>query len=374
MMLKNKQVECDKIYEIYFDKIDKSKDSKSIRQENITALSDYELDMKSIEYGLDTCAKYRASYNGERPLGNESEDDMRLLKYNLYYGNNNISLAKTVFFNSLHYQTKTDEQKRKIAREDYLDLTISNIDKSETARGNYEKYLSQKKQENQNPKSTVSIDKIKNLTKGISNVNQSKNFEWIIENLFARDFISIFFGEPGCGKTWLLLYISLIVSMGGKLWNNLTVDKAKVMLFEGDTPISMIKERLNKLKMPLDDDYFKYISRYEADEANIDLNLSKEQGRANLELFIKDFMPDIVFIDTLISFINDESNAENIKVVVDNLRLLAKRYHCHIVIIHHSRKRDKGELRSSLDQSDVIGSSVITRLASIVLGVDRNAK
>ena len=48
-MLKNKQAECDKIYEKYFEKTSKSIDSTNTQQENTTAISDYELDMKSIE-------------------------------------------------------------------------------------------------------------------------------------------------------------------------------------------------------------------------------------------------------------------------------------------------------------------------------------
>ena len=124
----------------------------------------------------------------------------------------------------------------------------------------------------------------------------------------------------------------------------------------------------------MNDDYFKYVSRFEADENDVNLNLFTDEGRENFKSFIINFMPDLIVIDTLISFIDDEKDAEQIKKVIDSLKSIAVKYNCHVTIVHHSRKRERGEMRNKLDQSDVIGSSVITRLASIVIGVDKYVK
>lgn len=219
------------------------------------------------------------------------------------------------------------------------------------------------------------IDNVKEKTlcllKNISAVNEAEGYEWVIPNLCARKFAGILFGEPGSGKTWTTLDMSLKLSNGYNVLNDIEIQQSKVLLFEGDAPDALLKERISKFDIRQNDEYFKYVNRYDADRNDIDITLVSKTGRKNVETLIKDFMPDMVIIDTLISFINDEKNPEEIKVVVDFLRKIAEKYNCHILICHHSRKRETGEKKKKLDQSDVIGSSVISRLASVIIGVDQ---
>jgi len=213
---------------------------------------------------------------------------------------------------------------------------------------------------------------ITGLIQGISAVKKADEYDWVLENLFAKCYISILFGEGGCGKTWLLLYLCLLLTNGRGNWCGVEITKRqKVLLFEGDAPNTLINNRLGKLDMPLNDEYFKYVNRIEVDKCNINLSLSTVEGRGYIEEIIAESKPDLVIIDTLISFIDDEKDAEKIKIIVDELRKFAAKYNCHVLICHHSRKRESGEKRKKLDQSDVIGSSIITRLASIVIGVDK---
>src|SRR5574344_319457 len=206
-------------------------------------------------------------------------------------------------------------------------------------------------------------------------VNDAKSLDWVIPDLCARGYISFLFGEAGCKKTWLLLHTGLNLSNGYDVFDSIEVEPSKVLLFEGDTPDAMIKERLNKLGIKINDDNFKYINRYNADENGIDISLSSKTGRKYIESMIAKFKPDIVFFDTLISFIDtDESKQEEMKTVSDTLRKFASKYNCHIMICHHSRKRESGEMRKKLDQSDMIGSSVMSRLAGVILGVDKGEK
>lgn len=215
-------------------------------------------------------------------------------------------------------------------------------------------------------------DEFKDVLKPISKIKNAKDYQWLVPNLFARGFISIMFGEPGSGKTWLILALCLSLSNGSTLWNGISVKKSKVLLLEGDSPDALLKMRLEKFDEKLNDKYFYYVNRYTAENNGINLSLSDIKGRKNFEKIIKANRPDFIVIDTLISFINDEKDAEGVKTVIDDLRKRAEKYNCHILICHHSRKRMTGEKRNKLDQSDVIGSSIIIRLASVVIGVERN--
>ncbi|MFH0702766.1 MAG: AAA family ATPase [bacterium] len=226
--------------------------------------------------------------------------------------------------------------------------------------------------ENQFESINEEINEFKNILKPISKVQEAKSYDWIVENLFERGTISIFFGEPGSGKTWLILALCLSLSNGTPLWNGISVEQFKVLLLEGDTQDTLLNDRLKKLGEKLNDNYFHYINGYTAENNNITLNLSDIKGRKNLEKIIKTHEPDFIVIDTLISFINDEKDAESLKKIEHELRCLAEKYKCHILICHHARKRMTGEKRKRLDQSDVIGSSILIRLASIVIGIEKN--
>ncbi len=329
-------------------------------------------DEKYFRIGLEKDEYLKILYEGKRPNGNESEDDMALLSKLSFWCNGNENLIKETFLNSPHACSKDENHRKKLCRIDYLDRTLEKISNYDFARQQNENFIRNNKKED--VVQILQTDKLKNLINGISRVNNENDIDWVVENVFARDYVSIFFGEAGSGKTWLILDLAIVLSHGGLLWNNIEVEQAKILLFEGDTPVSMLKERINKLNKTANDNFFSYVSRYQAEEENINLALSTQEGRTNFEEFIKLNKPDLVIVDTLISFIDDEVDAKNVKPIVDFLRIIASKYHIHIIIVHHSRKRESGENRSKLDQSDVIGSSIITRLASIVIGVDKYAE
>ncbi len=208
------------------------------------------------------------------------------------------------------------------------------------------------------------------MIKPISSVQSAENFEWVVENMFALKFISILFGEPGGGKTWILMDTGIKISQGLPVFNGIETDSQTVLLLEGDVPDTLIKERLNKFVIQPDDKKFKYVNRYKAERDGVNLNLSTELGRNNFEEIIKASGAVFVVIDTLISFIDDEKDAEIVKKAVDHLRTIADKYNCHILICHHTRKRESKQKRKKLDQSDLIGTSIIARLSSIILGID----
>ncbi|MDL2288027.1 DUF3987 domain-containing protein [Oscillospiraceae bacterium OttesenSCG-928-F05] len=77
-----------------------------------------------IALGLMHNDNFRRLYNGERPHGNESSDDMALFNFLAYYSKGNAEIMKRDFFNSQHYQTKDDAHKAKCQRDDYMTNTI----------------------------------------------------------------------------------------------------------------------------------------------------------------------------------------------------------------------------------------------------------
>ena len=205
---------------------------------------------------------------------------------------------------------------------------------------------------------------------GISDIKNAPNYDFLVPDIFPRGYVVVMFGEAGCGKTWLVSDTCLNMSNGYNVWNKPT-KKSVVLLIEGDAPNSLLKERLFRIKTPMNDDNFKLVNRFDVEDKGILLDLSKNSGIDALDYIIRTHKPDFVVIDTLISFIEDETKAPQIRVLMHNLRSIAAEHNCCILLIHHARKRESKERRNKLDQADLIGSSIISRLASLVISVDK---
>ena len=207
------------------------------------------------------------------------------------------------------------------------------------------------------------------LVQPISSVQTAKSIEWIVPNMFAKGYASVIFGEAGSCKTWIVLDFAIKITTGMPVFDGIETTPHKVILFEGDTTNVLIKERINKLKLKVNDNFL-YINRYDSEMAGLELDLSSEKGRNHIENIIFRRQPDVIIFDTLISYVTNEKDPVEMKIVIDFLRTLANKHNCHILICHHARKRESGERRNKFDQSDLIGSSVINRLASFIIATE----
>lgn len=77
-----------------------------------------------LEERLNAIPKFKSLWDGERPKGNESSDDMALI-YQLCRITTVESEVMALFFRSEHYQSKDEKHKRKCNRPDYLPRTIA---------------------------------------------------------------------------------------------------------------------------------------------------------------------------------------------------------------------------------------------------------
>ena len=210
------------------------------------------------------------------------------------------------------------------------------------------------------------------LIKSIGDLQNIKSYEWIVKDVFPRGYIGFIFSEAGIGKTWLNFYLSAKLTSGESILNYNCIKPANVLLFEGDAGNTLIKTRIKKFAPWINEHNFMLINRYDSDNVDFSLSLSTNRGKENIEKIFDAYTPDFVIIDTLISFIDSENKLEDTKPAVDFLRKLAEKYNCFILICHHSRKRpsDGNKIRK-LDQSDLIGSSVFSRLSGFILAIDK---
>lgn len=190
--------------------------------------------------------------------------------------------------------------------------------------------------------------------------------------LFPRGYVSIIAGQPGCGKTWLELRYALDVAKGGLCIGEPVAhhEPGRVMILSGETSTEMLNHRAYLLgEIDRVNDIVIY-SQQALSAKNIDMSLTTAFGRKLLQRMIDDEHPDIIFVDSLISFLSgDESSQADLSGSLVQLNNMAKHNDLAIVLIHHYRKRQQGA-SSARGMDDVIGSSVLTRLAGVVVGLE----
>lgn len=222
------------------------------------------------------------------------------------------------------------------------------------------------------PANDKKVKIIKNLMKPITEATaESKELNFIVENMFARSAISFVASPPGTGKTQFAMGVGRDISSGGSFLSKF-IKPHKVLMLEGDMTTSIIKSRVNGLRKQPGDN-FQYLNRFDADTKGVPLQLSCKEGRSNFESILKEGKPDFIILDTLISFIDSENDLEKLKPIVDFLRCKAAEFDCHIMIIHHVRKRsgNGGREKRKLDQDDMIGSSIMQRMASCIILLEK---
>lgn len=220
------------------------------------------------------------------------------------------------------------------------------------------------------PVSDISSETVSSMLSTFEPEN-SKRPEFIA-GLFRKDYPSLIVAEPGIGKTILVQRLICDLSVGGSIWGGFSSSEPKnILMFCGEAGLTMLNERLESSGWKFDRERIKILDSRAAWKGGLYPALDTDEGREVFRRFIESVNPDIVVTDSLGSFAEDESGREAMKSVFDFLLSTGDRYGCAHLLVHHLRKRKNSERSLPLDMSEVIGSSVITRHSSLVIGMER---
>lgn len=196
--------------------------------------------------------------------------------------------------------------------------------------------------------------------------------------LFPKGHVSLVAGEPGVGKTWFMLNIARAVADGtngfGLPMPKDTYKRGRVLIFAGETGVKLLADRMRLLGGCKNLESIRVLSSQALMSQDIDVMINTAIGRKNIAEAVDLFKPDVVFFDTMISFMSgdkDESSQVDMTDPIRGLSYLANKYNSAMVMLHHFRKRTKSSDKSNRDLNEVIGSSAFIRLASLVIGLER---
>lgn len=193
--------------------------------------------------------------------------------------------------------------------------------------------------------------------------------------IFPKGHVTLIAGEPGVGKTWLMLSIAKSL-IGGLKGIGSPIDKypkGKCLIFAGETGVRLLANRIKLMGglTPLEN--CRVISSHVCANLSIDTMINTAIGRKNIDEAIAEFQPDIVFFDTMISFMadgKDESSQVDMTDAIRGLGAIASKHNTALILLHHFRKR-KSSTEGERSMDEVIGTSAFTRLASLVIGIER---
>ena len=194
-----------------------------------------------------------------------------------------------------------------------------------------------------------------------------------IGGIFPRSFVSLLFAPPGTGKTIFMQKFVSDLSIGGNIFDGFAENEPvrKSLILAGEAGYELLTRRAASMKWPLNTQNIFVLDQYEAETNNVSVMLNEDEGWLNISRLVDMYKPDILFIDTFSSFHEkDENKAPEMKPIIKKLAVLAKLYNMAIALVHHSRKRAAKERSLSLDQNDVIGSSILNRLVGLIIGIE----
>ena len=181
---------------------------------------------------------------------------------------------------------------------------------------------------------------------------ETKELEWIVENLIPKNQVTIFAGDGGVGKTLIWVHIAAKLSTGEPLFFEKETNRKsmKIIYFFGEDPTSVILKK----KILDNDGNIKNIRTIDVDDERLQHIRFDTRFLKNV---IQDNLPDIVVFDPLQSFLPEHTNmsARNqMRDAMNNLLYLARHYEVTFLVMVHTNKKSNASGRErAADSADI---------------------
>jgi AAA domain-containing protein/bifunctional DNA primase/polymerase-like protein/primase-like protein len=198
---------------------------------------------------------------------------------------------------------------------------------------------------------------------------------WIVPSLIARKSIGFVAGLPETGKTWMLIDLAIEAARGGGKWmGRFDVKPAKVLFIDQERFKGETQRRFRAVLTAKDlsgKDLKGNLFIRCGTTTRINLDTSYQAFRKELE----DIRPDLVLIDSFVSFHTvEENNRGEIQTVLEQIKKLRNDFGCTFIFVDHENKgafhaKDENEQPSAFRMA---GSIAKPAAAEFVLTVRRH--
>ena len=159
---------------------------------------------------------------------------------------------------------------------------------------------------------------------------------WLIYALWGEAAVGIVGGEAKCYKSFLVLDCAVSVSSGRLCLGRFEVKQGRVVLFAAEDKLGIVKARLMGIAaargIPL--------SECDIHVITVDrLRLDVKEDRMSLDATIEHLKPSLLILDPFVRLHRiDENSSSEVSGILDNLRVLQRRYNTAIMVVHHAKK------------------------------------
>lgn len=172
---------------------------------------------------------------------------------------------------------------------------------------------------------------LERIEKGINLAVDVADFpepDWLVEGFIVKNGLTMLYGDSGTGKTTLCLYLADSMRKGKALFG-LECKQGTVIFVENDESGDLLKSHRDKVGLP-------ERLLVASPDTNIVWDGSNKKFTEDFQNLLYYYVPDVVVVDSYTSLgIPDITRPES-SLVLDELRRLAERYHCGMIIIHHT--------------------------------------
>jgi KaiC/GvpD/RAD55 family RecA-like ATPase len=193
-------------------------------------------------------------------------------------------------------------------------------------------------------------------------LKNTKELNWLLPNwIHSRGFVFLS-GLPGVGKTQMSLDLAHKLATG-TIFLEKEVARACRVLY-----MSMEME-VEELKYIFDKQTQDFVEQ-EVWDSNMRIVTFDEMSLKRFERVIKEYKPDVVFVDSLSEISDEELKEKEAKRIMKWFRKMKKEYGFTFVVLHHNRKpgQDANNKRPS-KLSDLYGSGIFAAKAETVLAL-----
>ncbi|MBI2176969.1 MAG: AAA family ATPase [Candidatus Tectomicrobia bacterium] len=160
---------------------------------------------------------------------------------------------------------------------------------------------------------------------------------WLIDELWADEAVGIIGGAPKCCKTYLALEMALAVASGRPCLGRFHVPvPGPVLLFAAEDSPLQVRARLLGLAHARGVD-FRTLPVFLILAQQLRLDLDRDKAR--LAVAIEKHRPRLLVLDPFVRLHRlDENSAMEVSALLADLRVLQRRFHLAVLLVHHTRK------------------------------------
>lgn len=193
--------------------------------------------------------------------------------------------------------------------------------------------------------------------------------EPVVEGLLNQTELALITATAKSGKTWFSLHLALSVVTGQSFLGRFPTKKGKVLLIQTEVGPANFRERILKVEGAYG---ISAEGRTEYPIISCDrIKLDTAEGMKSFSAAVADVNPTLVVLDSWYTFHSkDESSAKDMAPLLTDIRDVAKRNSCSILIVHHQGKKgDAGQ--SSHAGMAARGSSSFADVPDVLMSLTR---